>query len=417
MADSKYADLPGIAYDQPDVYETEDLPEADQNQDIQEEENEFIEKPNLNVDSAFGKFRGKILFSDRVDFSDKLSRHPRTGYDAVSVEYEVVGRGEKETPIQKFQRLQCEITELTEEINQLKGSAKEDNQAVPSVTNVQGLSQQLTELRLEEQLGSELVASLADPQGAELRWAYHQFIWTVIISQDNFSLRKLLTQIELSKSTDKAGGKMAGGDSKRLDNSSYELHFRPEQMKLQQTARVAQLEQRLHALETAVGDVPNKMSRLSTDTNNMSLSAAVQFLSRKATLLDSAQLDHIEGRLTALSTKMNQLVEQSSASKEENEQDKKVSEMYDLIVKCEQLTAALPEIANRLAAVHSLHEQALTFSKALAQLSALQEQITASLNGNESQLKEAQKAFSQNMDVVKKSMEGLDARIASLKKK
>ncbi|CAB3378753.1 Hypothetical predicted protein [Cloeon dipterum] len=397
MADSKYADLPGIAYDQPDVYETEDLPEADQNQDIQEEENEFIEKPNLNVDSAFGKFRGKILFSDRVDFSDKLSRHPRTGYDAVSVEYEVVGRGEKETPIQKFQRLQCEITELTEEINQLKGSAKEDNQAVPSVTNVQGLSQQLTELRLEEQLGSELVASLADPQGAELR--------------------KLLTQIELSKSTDKAGGKMAGGDSKRLDNSSYELHFRPEQMKLQQTARVAQLEQRLHALETAVGDVPNKMSRLSTDTNNMSLSAAVQFLSRKATLLDSAQLDHIEGRLTALSTKMNQLVEQSSASKEENEQDKKVSEMYDLIVKCEQLTAALPEIANRLAAVHSLHEQALTFSKALAQLSALQEQITASLNGNESQLKEAQKAFSQNMDVVKKSMEGLDARIASLKKK
>jgi hypothetical protein len=50
-----------------------------------------------------------------------------------------------------------------------KGSAKEDNNAVPSVALVQNLMQQTTELRLEEQLGSELVASLADPQGAEFR--------------------------------------------------------------------------------------------------------------------------------------------------------------------------------------------------------------------------------------------------------
>jgi len=31
--------------------------------------------------------------------------------------------------------------------------------------------------------------------------------------------------------------------------------------------------------------------------------------------------------------------------------------MYDLIVKCEQMTAALPEISQRLAAIHALHEQ------------------------------------------------------------
>ncbi|XP_059469995.1 dynactin subunit 2 [Neocloeon triangulifer] len=398
MADSKYADLPGIAYDQPDVYETEDLPEADQNLDAPEEDNEFIDKPNLNVDTAFGKFRGKILISDRVDFSDRLSRNIRTGYDALSCEFELVGRGENETPIQKFQRLQCEITELGEEINKLKGSAKEDGSAVPSAVQVQNLMQQLTELRLEEQLGSELVASLADPQGAELR--------------------KLLAQIELTKSAP-VEGKKPGGDTKLSSKApaSYELLFKPEQMKLQQTARVAQLEQRLHALETSVGDVPNKLSRLSSDTNTMCLAAAVQHLSRKASLLDSAQLDHIEGRLTALSTKMNQLAEQSSASKEENHQDKKVSEMYDLIVKCEQMTASLPDIAQRLAAIHSLHEQALTFSKTLAQLGTLQEQISASLGGNEVQLKEAQKAFSQNLEIVKKNMEGLDARIAALKKK
>jgi len=54
------------------------------------------------------------------------------------------------------------------------------------------------------------------------------------------------------------------------------------------------------------------------------LAAAVQQLSKKVTLLDPAQLDHIEGRLTALSTKMNQLTEQTNAAKDDSEQGKKV---------------------------------------------------------------------------------------------
>lgn len=60
---------------------------------------------------------------------------------------------------------------------------------------------------------------------------------------------------------------------------------------------------------------------------------------------------------------------------------------------------------------------AMSFSKALAQLNALQEQISASLGGNEAQLKEAQKAFAQNLELVQKNMEGLDSRITALKKK
>jgi hypothetical protein len=54
----------------------------------------------------------KSLRKSSLDFN--FSFAPR------SYEYELVGQGEKETPLQKFQRLQCEITELAEEINQLK---------------------------------------------------------------------------------------------------------------------------------------------------------------------------------------------------------------------------------------------------------------------------------------------------------
>lgn len=35
-------------------------------------------------------------------------------------DWELVGEGEKETALQKFQRLQCEIKELYEEVNELK---------------------------------------------------------------------------------------------------------------------------------------------------------------------------------------------------------------------------------------------------------------------------------------------------------
>lgn len=37
-------------------------------------------------------------------------------------DWELPGEGEKETPIQKYQRLQCEIKDLYEEVNDLKVS-------------------------------------------------------------------------------------------------------------------------------------------------------------------------------------------------------------------------------------------------------------------------------------------------------
>jgi hypothetical protein len=49
----------------------------------------------------------------------------------------------------------------------------------------------------------------------------------------------------------------------------------------------------------------------------------VQLLGAKTAVLDSAQLDHIEGRLSALSSKMNQIAEQSGP-REIAEQEKKV---------------------------------------------------------------------------------------------
>jgi dynactin-2 len=65
-------------------------------------------------------------------------------------------------------------------------------------------------------------------------------------------------------------------------------------------------------------------ARLSLDTQHKGLVEIAQQLSAKASLLDSAQLDHIEGRITALTQKMDSINEKSAATPEEAERNHKV---------------------------------------------------------------------------------------------
>lgn len=111
-------------------------------------------------------------------------------------DWELAGEGKKETPIQKYQRLQCEIKDLYEEINEIKVShilisyfslkyknifyatyikqekaeeEKEVESVVDIISQVQDLGKQLDSLQLEECLGNDLVATLSDPQGTRLK--------------------------------------------------------------------------------------------------------------------------------------------------------------------------------------------------------------------------------------------------------
>jgi molybdopterin-biosynthesis enzyme MoeA-like protein len=63
---------------------------------------------------------------------------------------------------------------------------------------------------------------------------------------------------------------------------------------------------------------------LSLDTQHKSLAEVAQQLNAKANLLDSAQLDHIEGRLAALSQKMDSMNEKTASTPEDAERNQKV---------------------------------------------------------------------------------------------
>ncbi|XP_067008388.1 dynactin subunit 2 [Anabrus simplex] len=410
MADPKYADLPGIAYDQADVYETSDLPESDQNTDFYEEESDSIERLHISASEAFNRFKGKTLTATNVDFSDQLTRKWRTGYDARSGAWELVGVGEKETPLQKYQRLQCEMKELVEEVAQLKESAKESSAQEQSVctllaTQVEKAQQQLSKMRLEETLGSELVTDFSDSQGV-------QFM-------------KLLAELESLKqgAVKPSSQKQPTGETdSQIGTVTYQLKYQPERAALARSARIADLEQRLHKLEAVVGATPQKMATLCVDPKDKgrpcSLLQAAQLLNAKVSLLDTGHLDQVEGRLIALAEKMDTAAEKGAARAQDAERDRKIAELYELVKSSsEDLSALLPQTLDRMLALESLHQQALDFSRSLSQLEALQEQISGSLQDNDVYMKSVQQSFTQNVDCIKKNMASLETRINAITKK
>lgn len=80
-----------------------------------------------------------------------------------------MGPGQKETPLQKYQRLQCEMNELIDEVRNIKNEKEEEANCLVSTQKVEQALKELTDLRLEEALGEQIVAQISDPQGTQLK--------------------------------------------------------------------------------------------------------------------------------------------------------------------------------------------------------------------------------------------------------
>lgn len=403
MADPKYADLPGIAYDQLDVYETSDLPESEQMRMYCEEEPDStcVEQLHISAKEAFTKFKGKQIVGKPVDFSDRLSNRPRTGYKFG--DWELVGEGEKETPLQKYQRLQCEIKELYEEVNELKTKSKDEEEiksASEIISHAQQIEKQLIALKLEEYLGPDVIASLSDPQGT--------------------TLKQLISQIELFKQTSVPSSKTAekkASESAEPGVLKYQMMYLPEKARMQEAARVAQLEQRLCCLENLIGTSNDKLSKFSQNLKCQGIMDAVQQLEGKAALLDVNQLDTIETRLGTLIYRMDSIAQKKATAEQDSEQEQKIAEMYEIMKKTDSISQILPQTVERLLALNDIHQQAADFSKSLMRLEELQAEISSGLEGNKSLLKGVQENFASNMEVIKSNVALLDERIKKLTKR
>lgn len=144
------------------------MPESQQTADYYEEESDTVERIQLSHTDAFDKFKGTKLSADKVDFSDRISKKLRTGYEVGN--WELVAKGETETILQKYHRINCEIGEVMEEIQKIKTSGNgDDTDTLISSEQVEESLKKLADIRLEETLGAEVVSSITDPQGAQFK--------------------------------------------------------------------------------------------------------------------------------------------------------------------------------------------------------------------------------------------------------
>uniref|UniRef100_H2UKP3 Dynactin 2 (p50) n=1 Tax=Takifugu rubripes TaxID=31033 RepID=H2UKP3_TAKRU len=390
MADPKYANLPGIAFNEPDVYETGDLPEDDQAQFESEELcSDSVERIVVNPNAAYDKFKDKHVNTKGLDFSDRISRSRRVGYESGDFEILGEGCGVKETPQQKYQRLVNEIQELTQEVDAIQTATKECNaeeRLTPVVLAQQAaqLKQQLVSAHLDSLLGPQAHINLADPDGA--------------------LARRLLTQLEAAKGS--RGG--APGDGKPAPAKGpdgvvlYELHSRPEQEKFTESAKIAELEKRLAEMEIAVGSGSDKQ-----DT--------IELLQARVSALDSTMLDQVEARLQSVLGKMNEIAKHKAAI-EDAETQNKVSQLYDVVQKWDAMSTSVPQVVQRLVAVKELHEQAMQFGQLLTHLDTTQQMINNSLKDNNTLLTQVQQTMKENLLAIEENFSALDERMKKVSK-
>ncbi|CAN7996330.1 unnamed protein product [Ixodes hexagonus] len=296
MANPKYADLPGIAYDQPDFYETDELPESDQIvSEASVDQSDSVSTLTISATDAYEKFKGCLVDASSVDFTEGISKNRKKGYNVLSGEWEMAGDKEPENVQQKYQRLQFEVKELLNEVDSLKASAQQGDQELNTLANPSCLLEQaqlvqkmLLDLDLERTLGPDTVLSLTDPQAA---------------------LRKnLASQLERLRQGPASAKPAVPAPEKGAAEPALD--------QVQATVKIASLEERLKKLENLVGTDSQKLSMLTSHTDSSCLMEVSQLLSSRLHLLESPHLDQVEARLSLLQQKMTQIAEKKGALEE-----------------------------------------------------------------------------------------------------
>lgn len=384
------------------MYETSDLPEDDQAEfEAEELTSTSVEHLIINPNAAFEKFKDKRLGTEGVDFSDRISKMRTTGYEAGEYEMHGEGVGAKETPQQRYQRLQHEVQELVREVEQIQSAVKEsaaEEELTPMALarQVEGLKQQLVSSHLEKLLGPAAAIDFADPEGA--------------------LAKRLLQQLEVAKCKKAVAGKSpAKAPAPTGDTLTFELYWRPEQDQFSQAAKIAELEKRLAQLEAMVRYEPDSQNPLLVGLKGTSLVETVQILQAKVNILDVAVLDQVEARLQSVLAKVNEIAKHKAVVQDADTQSK-IHQVYEMMQRWDPVASSLPDVVQRLLTLRDLHEQATQFGQVLVHLDTTQQEIAGALKDNTVLLAEVQKTMKENLAIVEDNFADIEARIKRLQK-
>lgn len=395
---SKYANLPGVVYDQPDVYETEDVKEVIIPKSIDDSANvDVITTPYTD---SYKKFEGHPVSVSGVNFANLP--FGQKGYQTWGEWKLTAAKGEEneiETPLEKYHRLKSEVTDLKQFFDSLisKSQSKDSSKAVltgdltlaEAYKNIEALGESLNQIDVDNWAGSSLTS--------------------LPISSIEV-LKNLKKNLNEPIKTGAVTGKSTTGKSSTSTGTgvTYELHCKPGLSKGEELA-LAQLESRLRSLELVVGE-SDKVTLLNSCTSERSISEAISFLSKKVSLMDVNQLDHLDTRLTSLLQKLSTVSEKKSQV-EDLDKENRVNELLQLVASTEEQRSTLPVIVGRLSSLSSLEAEATAFSESISHLNLLQSQVASELSDAKANLSELKKSLAENIEAFGQAIAKIEAKL------
>uniref|UniRef100_U3I7L9 Dynactin subunit 2 n=1 Tax=Anas platyrhynchos platyrhynchos TaxID=8840 RepID=U3I7L9_ANAPP len=397
MATPKFADLPGIAWNEPEVYETSDTPEGDQAEfELEELTSTSVEHFVINPNAAFEKFKDKRLGTKGVDFSDSTSKTSTTGYKSGEYEnviYLPVCEGTATTKgfwVLVYQHLQGPAGRPslgadtaacpTPAQSALKESeAEEELIPMALARQVEGLKQQLVSSHLEKLLGPAAAIDFTDLEGT--------------------LAKRLLQQLEEVKCKKAVSGERPGkAPAPTGDMLTFELYWRPEQDQFSQA--IAELEKRLAQLEVMVRYEPDSQVRDRCSS---------PILQAKVNILDMAVLDQVEARLQVRGV-LQKVIENTEhkAIMLDPETQSKIHQVHEMLQRWDPVVSSLPDVVQRLLILRDLHEEATWFMQALVYWETTQQEMVVDLRSK------VQKTLKENLAIVRDNFSALKAHIKQL---
>ncbi|CAF0753377.1 unnamed protein product [Didymodactylos carnosus] len=372
-----YANLPGIANDQPDCFETPDYPLPDQYHEIGNDNTDSVTQFDINTKEIHKTFNGKYLNGNAADFSNDSIKV--RGYIQRGV-YQNHREPESETPIERYKRIMRELHELEIEFGEKskdgKSLSKEENKNLNAVVkHVQQLHEQTSKV-----------------YGAKY-----------LISGDSKSLDygtdagSLLNKLTMRHSTSKDAKKQ----EKSLILTKNEENSGSEAFKLYISPRAP------------VSNTPLRNS-IPSESDSKSLISTLEHLSNRFDILKQQNLEHLDVKLSNVLTHLN-AVNEKKALVDEQDKQSKATELFDMMSRWENMAASLPQIEERLVALNALHQRAFQFSSALTHYNTEQQTLKTSLDSNDHLLKQLKTTFQTNLELLKTQLESLDRKILNKK--
>ncbi|KAJ3216787.1 hypothetical protein HDU67_008964 [Dinochytrium kinnereticum] len=235
----------------------------------------------------------------------------------------------------------------------------------------------------------------------------------------------------------------------RSDMVTYELFFTPENARLAQLSKVADLEKRLTNVERLVGVHLLQGMEAGDDgltsilqTSGNVVGALERLEHHLALLTQPRHLDNVSRRVKTVTAEMERLLELRKKQQQEHqnarflsagsaasavsdldmhatqtETERKVDYLFASLDKLDPLIGVIPHLISRLHALRGLHTEASVFSDSLRLVDDEQKKVVETTKTMEEAIKGLEKSIEVNSERVQKNFESLHSRIASIVEK